>query len=177
MKTIKKISFGSFILPLVYPVFLFFLFFFVGFKLFLIFIMENNYLAISISIVFLLFQIIPSFILHFNYYITDRNKVLIIDGITTEVKIIDKGTEFTFRLDEIDRVRMINSKNYDDTYRMLMPWKSHYYYMICLKNDNEYLLTRLTVRKLEKILNVRIVYKREVFPFISKNVSNKAINA
>jgi len=130
----------------------------------------------SIGVIFLLFIIIPSLILHFNYYIIDRNKVLIIDDVTTEVKIIDKETEFTFRLDEVDRVRMINSKNYDDTYRMLMPWKTHYYYMICLKNDDEFLVTRLVVRKLEKLLNVRIVNKREAFPFISKTALKRAKN-
>ena len=80
-------------------------------------------------------------------------------------------------MDEVDRVRMINSKSYDDTYRILMPWHPHYYYMICLKNDDEYLITRLTVRKLEKLLNVRIVYKRNAFPFISKNVLERAKNA
>jgi len=177
METVKKISFGSFILPLIYPIFIFFLFLLVSLKLFIIFTIENNYLAISIGVIFLLFLIIPSLILHFNYYIIDRNKVLIIDNVTNEVKIIDKSTEFTFRLDEVDRVRMINSKNYDDTYRMLMPWKTYYFYMICLKNDDEYLITRLTVRKLEKLLNVRIVYKRNAFPFISKNVLERAKNA
>ena len=96
---------------------------------------------------------------------------------TNEVKIVDKEKEFTFRLDEVDRVRMINSKSYDDTYRILMPWHPHYYYMICLKNDDEYLITRLTVRKLEKLLNVRIVYKREAFPFISKNILERTKNA
>ncbi len=176
METVKRMSLGSFILPLIYPIFIFILFFLVSIKLFIIFTIENNYLAMSIGVIFLLFIIIPSLILHFNYYIIDRNKVLIIDDVTTEVKIIDKETEFTFRLDEVDRVRMINSKNYDDTYRMLMPWKTHYYYMICLKNDDEFLVTRLVVRKLEKLLNVRIVNKREAFPFISKTALKRAKN-
>ena len=175
METVKKISFGSFILPLIYPIFIFFLFLLVSLKLFIIFTIENKYLAMSISVIFLLFLIIPFLILHFNYYIIDRNKVLIIDNVTSEVRIINKEKEFTFHLDDIDRVRLINSKNYDDTYRMLMPWNT-YYYMICLKNNDEFLVTRLVVRKLEKLLNVRIVYKREAFPFISKNALKREKN-
>ena len=177
MRTTKKITFGSFILQIISPIFLLLFSILVSFKLFFIFIEDNNYFALSIYFIVLLFIILPSIILQFNYYRVDKNKVLIVDDMTNEVKIVDKEKEFTFRLDEVDRVRMINSKNYDDTYRMLMPWKTHYYYMICLKNDDEFLVTRLVVRKLEKFLNVRIVYKREAFPFISKNVLVRAKNA
>ena len=176
MQTVKKISLWSFILPTMYPFFLFFFFFLVGLKLLVIFIIENNSLAITISFSFFLFIIIPPLILQFYYYKIDRNKVLIIDDTTNEVKIIDKETEFIFRLDEIDRVRIITSKDYDLVYRMLMPWRTYYYYMICLKNDDEFLVTRFIARKLEKILNVRIVYKRVFFPFISKAVLMKAKN-
>ena len=176
MRIIKKITFGSFILPVMSPIFLFIFSILVSFYLFFIFIENYNYLALSIYFTVLLFIFLPSIILQFNYYRVDKNKVLIVDDMTNEVKIVDKEKEFTFRLDEVDRVRMINSKSYDDTYRILMPWHPHYYYMICLKNDDEYLITRLTVRKLEKLLNVRIVYKREAFPFISKNALKREKN-
>ncbi|MHB9142073.1 MAG: hypothetical protein ACYC25_09380 [Paludibacter sp.] len=176
MKTTNKITFWSFILPFFSSMFLFLFSILVSFYLFFIFLESNNYWAISIYFVFLLSLIIPSLILQFNYYRIDKNKVLIIDDIINEVRIIDKGTEFIFRLDEVDRVRMVNSKNYDDTYRILMPWHPYYYYMICLKNDDEFLVTRLVVRKLEKLLNVRIVYKREAFPFISKTALKRAKN-
>ena len=177
MRTTKKITFGSFILPIISPIFLLLFSILVSFKLFFIFIEDNNYFALSIYFIVLLFIILPSIILQFNYYRVDKNKVLIVDDMTNEVKIVDREKELTFRLDEVDRVRMINSKSYDDTYRTLMPWHPHYYYKICLKNEDEYLITRLTVRKLEKLLNVRIVYKREAFPFISKKVLERAKNA
>ena len=48
--------------------------------------------------------------------------------------------------------------------------------MICLENDDEYLVTRLTVRKLEKILNVRIVYKYKFFSYVSKDELSRAKN-
>ena len=176
MRTTKKITLVSYILPVISPILLLLFGILVSFYLFFIFMEENNYLALSIYIIVLLSLILPSIILQFNYNKVDKNKVLIIDDITNEVIIVDKESEFSFRLDEVDRVRMINSKSYDDTYRTLMPWHPHYYYMICLKNDDEFIVTRLTVRNLEKILNVRIVYKREAFPFISKNVLKKTKN-
>lgn len=83
---------------------------------------------------------------------------------------------YFLKLQDIDRIRMINSNNYDNYYRRPMPWGSHYYYMICLKNNDEYIVTRLTVCKLEKILNVRIVYKRVFFPYITKTILNRTKN-
>lgn len=176
MRTTKKITFWTFILPVLSPTFLFLFSILVSFYLVFIFTENDNSLALSIYFILLLTLIVPSLILQFNYYKIDKNKVFIIDDVTNEVKIVDKDMEFTFRLNEIDRVRMINSKNYDDTYRILMPWHPHYYYIICLKNGDEFLVTRLIIQKLEKILNVKIVYKREAFPLISKDTLKRAKN-
>lgn len=176
MKTIMKVSFWSYILPLIYPAFLFLSFSLIGSKLFLLFIADLMYPELLVSAAFLLLQIIPSLILNFNYYQIDKNKILTIDDSTNEVTITNKDMESRFRLDEIDRIRIINSSSYGNSYKSVMPWKQHYYYMICLKNDDEYLVTRFVARKLEKIINVRIVYKKAIFPFITKEVLRKAKN-
>lgn len=167
----KKITFSSFILPLMSPI-LFFLFCIIISSYFLInYIKENEY----ISLIILLSLILPSLILQFNYYKIDKRKVLIIDDTSSKVTIINKNKEISFYLEDVDRLRIIHSKNYDDVFRTLSPWHPHYYYFICLKNNDEFLVTRLLVRKLQKVLKVRVVYKRTFFPFISKEIVEKTV--
>lgn len=137
---------------------------------------ENYEIPVIISFIIAAIQIVPSLALQYNYYKVDQFKNLIIDDLTNKVTIIDAEKEFTFRLDDIDRIRMVHSKRLGESYGKEMAWQPHYYYMICPKNDDEYLVTRLVVRKLEKIINVRIVYKRVFFPFITKEVLKKAKN-
>jgi len=83
---------------------------------------------------------------------------------------------FVFSFDEIDRIRIIHAKRYGQDYFKLRFWSPHYFYMICLKNDEEYIVTRLVVRKLENLLKCRIVYKRKWFPLISKYELSRAKN-
>lgn len=171
-----KASFWSYILPMIYPSFLFIFFLLIGSKLFLLFITDLIYPGLFVGATFLLLQIMPSLILNFNYYQIDKNKVLSIDDSTNEVIINNKDTELRFRLDEIDRIRIINSSSYGNSNRSVMPWKQHYYYMICLKNDDEYSVTRFVARDLEKIINIRVVYKKVFFPFITKEILRRAKN-
>jgi hypothetical protein len=100
---------------------------------------------------------------------------LIIDEPIDLVTLIDNEKEFSFKLSDVDRVRMIHSKNYDGFWAST-PWKTHYFYMICLKNDDEFLDTRLIDRKLDKLLNVRIVRNRVFFPIITKYYLDRAKN-
>ena len=90
------------------------------------------------------------------------------------VILIDNEKEFSFKLSEVDRVRMIHSKNYDGI--SSSPWNSHYFYMICLKNNDEFLVTRLIGKKINELLDVRIVRAKVFFPFITKYYLDRAKN-
>lgn len=175
MKTIYRITFLSFILPLILP----FLFFVFSLILSYGLIITSNIgviLPICVSVLILL-SFVLTFILHYNYYRVDKNKILEIDLNMQEISITQNSKTHLFKLLDVDRVRMTHSSNYDNSYRKTMPWGSYYFYMICLKNDEEFIVTRLVVRKLETILNVRIVYKRVFFPIITKDYLRRANNA
>lgn len=171
-----KITFWSFLSPLVLPILLFFFMFIVWLNLMFLLIENKNYEMIFVIFILIIFEVVPSIILQLNYLRVDNNKIIEIDTKKSKINIIQNESIFEFSFEDVDRVRMIHSKNYDNVFRGLMPWHTHYYYMICLKNDEEYIVTRLTVRKLEKLLNVRIVYKRVFFPYITKSALNRAKN-
>jgi hypothetical protein len=176
MNTKYKITLWSISSPLILPIFLFFLMLIVWLKLIIVLLNDKNYAIIGFILVLIIFEIVPSIILQFNYLKIDKNKIIKIDENKFNIEITQNGKKNVFHFDEVDRVRMIHSKNYDNVFRGLMPWYTYYFYVICLKNDDEYIVTRLSVRKLEKIINVRIVYKRVFFPYITKIVLNRAIN-
>ena len=171
----KKITFISYILPLCNPVLSFLLIAILTLK-YTIYFYENEYAIFWLmTALYLLIFIIPSFILQLNYTLSDKKTTLIIDESIDLVKLTDNEKEFSFKLSDVDRVRMIHSKNYDGFWASA-PWKTHYFYMICLKNDDEFLVTRLIGKKLDKLLNVRIIRKRVFFPFITKYYLDRAKN-
>ena len=174
----NKINLWSFILPLLKPtLYLLIISFFWSILYLDLYLKEKlNIYLILVYILVLLIQIIPSLILQINYYLFDKSTIFEIDNRSLSLIISRKGIEYIIKIDDVDRVRMIHAKNYDNVQRALMPWSPHYFYMICLKNDEEYIVTRLVVRKLENLLKCRIVYKRKWFPLISKYELSRAKN-
>ena len=171
----KKITFISFILPLCDPI-LAYLFVIVFGSKYLIYFYLNDYTIFILMITaFLVILVIPSLILQLNYTLFDWKTMLIIDESIDSVRLIDNEKEFSFKLSDVYRVRMIHSKNYDGFWASA-PWKTHSFYMICLKNDDEFLVTRLIGKKLDKLLNVRIVRTRVFFPFITRYYLDRAKN-
>ena len=170
----KKITFISYILPLCNPVLSFLLIAILTLKYTIYFYENENAIFWLMTVLYLLFFIIPSFILQINYTLSDKKTMLIIDESIDLVRLIDNEKEFSFKLSDVDRIRMIHSKN--DVGLSSAPWSTHYFYMICLKNDDEFLVTRLIGKKLDKLLNVRIIRKKVFFPFITKYYLDRAKN-
>ena len=170
----KKITFISYILPLCKPI-LSVLFILIWTLMLNMHYAGNDYTTFFLlTALNLLIFLIPSLILQLNYTLFDKKTMLIIDESIDLVRLIDNEMEFSFKLSDVDRVRMIHSKN--DVGLYSAPWSTHYFYMICLKNDDEFLVTRLIGKKLDKLLNVRIVRAKVFFPFITKYYLDRAKN-
>ncbi len=175
MRITKTITPITFILPLISPIFSFL--FILTFCFFLQIINDPNDYTVTLFLTTLniVVFIIPSFILQFNYTKSDKNVTLTIDDSTDHLLLTDNKREFSFKLSEIDRIRIVLSYNHTVDFGS-KPWSSYYFYMICLKNDEEFLVTRLVGGKLDKLLNVRVVKQKVFFPFITKYYLNRAKN-
>ena len=161
MRTTKKITLITFILPLISHIISFILILIICICLQLLNDPNNYTVTLILSTSYFVIFIIPPTILQFNYAKSDKQVRLEIDDSIDFVRLTDGKKEYVFKLSEIDRIRIVDSDQYS-IFLGTTPWYTHYFYMICLKNDDEFLVTRLIAHRLEKLLKVRVV-KQAVF--------------
>lgn len=175
MRTIKRITPITFILPLITYILPFILILFICYCLQFANDPDDYTVTIIFSIIYFVIYILPNIILQFNYAQSDKQVHLEIDDAIDFVSLTDGKKEYVFKLSEIDRIRIVDSDQYSP-FLSTLPWLNYHFYMICLKNDDEFLVTRLIARRLEKILKVRVVKQTVFFPYITKYYLNRAKN-
>ncbi len=119
-----------------------------------------------ITLPFLLF-IIPTLILHVQYFIEERKKVVEFDNIR-EVVTIKKGKS-TIVLDYkyIKSITKVSRNISDDGGLHWFPWANYFYYRIVYQDDTVYLITSLIADSLN-FGNINYSHESDMIPFLSK---------
>lgn len=117
---------------------------------------------IWISIIMFVVGVLPTVIIHINYYLVNRGDICIYeDGIIT---IKHKGASTSFNLEDIDRIERHMSFNLAADRVGFAPWDLYNHSIIYLKDKQRFIITSLLVPNLNlPIEGERIFIKRSIY--------------
>jgi len=117
---------------------------------------------ICLSICFIL--LIPSIVIHINFYKTDKGKTIIINHNESWLILEEKKKKLKITQSDIKEVFIFDNNEG----RMINFWNYYCYYLIKLNNGNEVILTSLILRKSEFPFHIN--YTRNKFiPLVETN--------
>jgi len=119
----------------------------------------------SLSIV-LLFSI-PTLVLHFQYYLKNKNTQLMIDYHNRSISVIQKGNVLEFTFDDIKYIRRVKELEYARRGTYFLPWGLFNYSVIYLNDDRKIVITSYIVTDFDLPIDDSKKKNFEVFyPFI-----------
>ncbi|MEQ8358170.1 MAG: hypothetical protein RH860_01690 [Cytophagales bacterium] len=123
----------------------------------------------TVSVVLIFF--IPSFLLHFQYFLINRNKELIIDEDSSEIMFRNRNTNKLIVFTEGDIREIIDSKTKEKKNKQssFFPWYNYSYATIILKNGIEICITSLLVNNIESVFDQKhITVSTSFYNWISR---------
>lgn len=126
---------------------------------------KESFLVIPMGI--FVFGILPTIIIHINYYLVNRGDSLIFAFRNSTITIIHKGTTTTFTLNDIDHIEKNMSYNQAANRAGFIPWDDYNHTIIYLKDGQKFVVTSLLVPNLKLPLpEEKIVIKTNFYRLV-----------
>lgn len=173
MKNIYKVSLWKMFKPNIYALLLVLCFTFLMSPLLLLSYIEKSELLNTIILVTVLFDLLfglPNLIIHLNYYLCDKNKVLSINTDDRSFDIIDKAKEYSLLFNDIAKITRVGKRPFRaDLFYSTSPLRYFYFYKIEMKNGDLYYISRYLIQNLEKkVANINFEHKESRWPYIKQ---------
>lgn len=124
-----------------------------------------SFFVIPISI--FMIGVLPTIIIHINYYLANRGDSLMFSSQDSIITITHKGKPTTFTLDDIDHIEKYMSYNLAANRSGVIPWDDYNHAIIYLKDGQEFIVTSLLVPNLNLLLEAeKIVIKTNFYRFV-----------
>lgn len=111
--------------------------------------------------------LIPTLVIHFNYYFKNRNDSLEIDG---GLVVLSNGNDHrTISIDEITAIRCYMTTNFAEKNTPWLPWEEYHFFVI-VTDAEYYVITSLMFPRLHEKIAIeedKIVIIKDWFPITS----------
>ena len=117
-------------------------------------------------------ELIPSAILHLEYYDCDKSKSLSVDKAAQTMTIIDEDLSHVLRFNDIDSIRVVMGQElFDGSKRGWYSFEIYHYAVIHTKANEKFIVTCLMMTDLRNAfrdLGLPVVWERKRFPLLSR---------
>jgi hypothetical protein len=127
-------------------------------------------MAMYFMVGFLVFNLIPSFMIHVQYYRYNKGVSLQIDTVSRTMNVIQSGSQHSFRFNQIIKVNVeLMNSLYRGARRGFATWEQYHYAAIEMEGGEKFFITCLLIndlRKFFKEVGVEAQNQRIFFPLI-----------
>ncbi|MDM8178165.1 hypothetical protein QT327_28035 [Olivibacter sp. 47] len=122
-----------------------------------------------ISIFLFTITVVPTIVVHLNYYTVNRGDVVKYVYQEREIIIKHRGVSINFNLDDIEEVVRYMSFNFAANRSSVLPWDGYNHAVIRLKNGKKLTITSLLVPNLNLPIDAeKIIVKRGLYRLAKK---------
>jgi hypothetical protein len=118
--------------------------------------------------------LIPTLIIHFNYYFINRNDRLEISG--GLVIFSRRNKNYEIPIEQITKIQCFMTNNFAEKNTPWLPWEEYHFFVIQTGTD-DYIITSLLYPKLHEVLSIakeKIVVVKDWFPITSMYTPNRS---
>jgi len=132
---------------------------------------NQSFFSVGLLVTFIVTQLIPSGILHFQYYEINKATRIIVDKDSRTLTIESDGTKQLINLNQIEKIRLVlGAYLYKGRKRGMNSWDLYHHAIVEVEGGKRFIITCLLINDLRNFfddLGLEVVKIRRVYPFIS----------
>ena len=129
---------------------------------------DNSIVNLKFLIVCFLIFLIPTLVIHLQYYVENKSIAMLIDKNQIRI-IVNRKEQFTFHIQDISLIELcLSPAQYFKSSFLNTPFDTYYYAKIKLKTGKSFVITSLLIDKQETLefKGVKIIRHKIFFPII-----------